>query len=355
MAKKEVVKTVSIALAADKKPTAKQSRIGKAAITRAEVVADGVCKARDFVNEPASFMNPSQLAKEARSIAKKGGLEIKVLGRKECEKLGMGMYLAVGRGSAQEPKFIHMKYKPKKPAKKRVVLIGKGVMFDAGGYSIKPSASMLDMKIDMAGAAAVTGAMSVIAELGCPYEVHSITACCENMVDADAYRLGDVLHAMDGTTVEINNTDAEGRLTMGDALAYAREKIDPDEILDFATLTGACMVALGPYTAGVMTKNEGMAKKWLAAAESAEEHMWRLPLNERLRGQLKSNIADMKNTGERWGGAITAGLFLSHFAKDSNWLHVDLAGPASSNSEQPSIPRGGTGFAVASIVEYLTA
>jgi len=209
------------------------------------------------------------------------------------------------------------------------------------------------MKIDMAGSAAVVSAMAAIAKIGCAHEVHAIAACCENMVSGGAYKLGDVLTAMDGTTVEINNTDAEGRLTLGDAITYARDKVKADEIIDFATLTGACMVALGPHTAGVFSKDDEMSEAWLGAADSAGEMMWRLPLQRELKSQLKSEIADMRNTGERWGGAITAGLFLSHFAQDSRWLHVDLAGPASASKPAPATPRGGTGFAVATIVTYV--
>jgi leucyl aminopeptidase len=210
------------------------------------------------------------------------------------------------------------------------------------------------MKIDMAGAAAVLAAMDAIATLGCDAEVHAITAICENLVSGRAYKLGDVLTSMDGTTVEINNTDAEGRLTLGDAITYARAKVQPDEMFDFATLTGACMVALGPYTAGVMSDHERLAGNWLAAAARAGEEMWRLPLLPRLREQLKSPIADLRNTGDRYGGAITAGLFLKTFAKDTPWVHVDLAGPASGSGGRPSTPRGGTGFGVATIIEYLT-
>ncbi|MBT8491893.1 MAG: leucyl aminopeptidase, partial [Deltaproteobacteria bacterium] len=335
---------------------AEKSKAYSAEVKAAQAIAGSVARARDLVNEPAGYMHPSRMASVAQSIAKKNTqLTVKVLGRKECEKLGMGMYLAVARGAHEEPKFIHMTYKPKKAGKKtkKVVLVGKGVMFDSGGYSIKPSAAMLDMKIDMAGSAAVISAMEAIAKLGIHHEVHAIAACCENMVSGNAYKLGDVLEAMDGTTVEINNTDAEGRLTLGDAITYARKKIKPDEIFDFATLTGACMVALGPYTAGVMSKSDDLAQRWLDAADRAGELMWRLPLQDKLKPQLKSNIADMKNTGERWGGAITAGLFLSHFAKDSTWLHVDLAGPASASAPQASVAKGGTGFAVATIVDYL--
>lgn len=348
------VRRFSVMMDPQNKSTAAQTRAARAAIQRAQVVAEAVCRARDFVNEPAGDMTPTRLAEEAQALAKSHGLKIKVMGRKECERLGMGMFLAVARGSEEEPKLIHLTYTPRRKAKAKVVLVGKGVMFDSGGYSLKPSASMLDMKTDMAGAAAVISAMGAIAALGSPYEVHAVAACCENMVSGAAYRLGDVLRSMDGTTVEITNTDAEGRLTLGDAITYARTKIKPDEIFDFATLTGACVVALGPYTAGVMSDSEEQTVRWLAATERAGEDMWRLPLNPKLREQLKSNIADMRNTGERTGGAITAGLFLKHFAGDSKWVHVDIAGPSSAAADRGASVRGGTGFPVASIVEYIT-
>jgi len=323
-------------------------------VQRGQRVAEGVALARDLVNEPAGEMTPTKMAEVATKVAKDHGLEIKVLGPKECQKLGMGMYLAVSQGSEEEPRFIHLSYRPKgkAPAKKKIALIGKGVTFDSGGLSLKPSNAMEDMKIDMSGAAAVISAMDAIATLGSEYEVHSVTACCENLVSGRAYKLGDVLKSMDGTTVEINNTDAEGRLTLGDAITYARTKIQPDEMFDFATLTGACMVALGPYTAGVMSDHEGLVRNWLNVADRTGEDMWRLPLTSRLREQLKSPIADMRNTGDRFGGAITAGLFLKTFAKDTPWVHVDIAGPASTSSNRPSQPKGGTGFAVSTIVEY---
>jgi leucyl aminopeptidase len=340
----------------DDKASAAENRAARAAIARAEVVAEAVCRARDFINEPAGFMTPAQLAAEAQAIAATSDqLKIKVLGRAACARLGMGMFLAVGQGSEREPKFIHMTYKPKrKKPRKRVALVGKGVMFDSGGYSLKPSVAMEDMKIDMSGAAAVISSMGAIAALGSDCEVHAIAACCENMVSGGAYKLGDVLKSMDGTTVEINNTDAEGRLTLGDAITYARTKVKADEIFDFATLTGACMIALGPYTAGVMSITEDMVADWLAAGRRAGEDMWRLPLNMKLKEQLKSHIADLRNTGERFGGAITAGLFLHRFAKDARWVHVDIAGPSSSSRPKGAIPKGGTGYAVATIVEYLT-
>ncbi|MEZ4399152.1 MAG: leucyl aminopeptidase [Kofleriaceae bacterium] len=337
-----------------KRPSAGDARQVRNALERGRTVANAVSKARDLVNEPAGFMTPTQLAAEATAIAKRHPeLSVTVHGAKKCEELGMGMFLAVGRGSEQESKLIHLVYKPAKKAKKKIALIGKGVTFDSGGYSLKPSDAMMDMKIDMSGAAAVIAAMDAIASLGSEHEVHAIAACCENLVSGRAYKLGDVLTSMDGTTVEINNTDAEGRLTLGDAITYARTHVEPDEMFDFATLTGACMVALGPYTAGVMSDHDRLLKDWMSSAEATGEDMWRLPLNGRLREQLKSNIADMRNTGDRFGGAITAGLFLKTFAKDTPWVHVDLAGPASINAARPHQPRGGTGFAVATIVQYV--
>jgi leucyl aminopeptidase len=327
----------------------------KASVARGVAIGEATCGARDMVNEPAEFLNPTEVGNIAKAIAKKhASVSVKVLGEKECEKLGMTMFLAVGRGSDRESKLIHMTYKPAKKAKKVLTFIGKGVTFDSGGYSLKPSASMLDMKIDMSGCAAVVSAMDAIATIGSPHEVHVITACCENLVSGNAYLLGDVLTAMDGTTVEINNTDAEGRLTLGDALTYAQEKTSPDELFDFATLTGACMVALGGHTAGVFSNDDKLAKSWLKSADISGEDMWHMPLNKKLKSQLKSPIADLKNTGERWGGAITAGLFLEHFVKDTAWVHVDLAGPAFVPRESGSTMRGGTGFAVATIVEHAT-
>ncbi len=325
------------------------------AIKRGRIVANAVKQARDFINEPAEAMTPAQLAAEARALGRKHkSLKVRVYSPTECEKLGMGMFLAVGRGSAAEPRLIHITYKPAKKTKKTVALIGKGVTFDSGGYSLKPSSGMLDMKIDMSGAAAVVAAMGAVAELGSPYEVHGITAAAENMVSGNAYRLGDVLTSMSGKTVEINNTDAEGRLTLGDALTFAREKLSPDEMFDFATLTGACMVALGPHTAGVMSNNDKLCKAWLDAADATGEDMWRLPLNPRLKEQLKSPIADMRNTGGRAGGALTAGLFLQEFVGDVPWVHVDIAGPASTSKAFGATSEGGVGFGVATMLEYLT-
>jgi leucyl aminopeptidase len=323
-------------------------------IARGRIVAAAVARARDLVNEPAAALTPTRLADVAREIAAQEHLDVVVLGPQECRDRGMGLFLAVAQGSSEEPRFIHLAWKPAdgpRPAK-RIVLVGKGVTFDSGGLSLKPNDAMLDMKTDMAGAAAVIAAMEAVARLRLPVEVHALAACTENMPSGRAYKLGDVLRSKAGKTVEINNTDAEGRLTLADALSYGLE-LHPDAVLDFATLTGACVVALGPHIAGVMTNDDALLAQWLAAARSAGEEMWHLPLPERLMDQLKSEIADMKNTGERWGGALTAGLFLKEFVGNVPWAHVDLAGPSSTDKEHGHIGKGGTGFAVSTILEYL--
>lgn len=324
-----------------------------AAIGRGLRVAAAVADARDLVNEPAGTLTPTALAEWAVQRASQRGLTATVLGPAECRERRMGLFLAVAQGSDQEPRFIHLAWKPP-GATKRVVLIGKGVTFDSGGLSLKTNEGMLDMKSDMAGAAAVLSAIGAIADERLAIEVHALAACTENMPSGRAYKLGDVLRSMAGKTVEINNTDAEGRLTLADALTYARE-LAPHVVLDFATLTGACVVALGPHTAGVMTNDEPTRTSWLGAARAAGEEMWPLPLPARLSDQLRSEIADMRNTGERWGGALTAGLFLREFAGDTPWVHVDIAGPATTDKEWGAFGKGATGFGVASIVQYVRA
>jgi leucyl aminopeptidase len=323
----------------------------EAAIASGQRVAAAIARARDLINEPGGAMTPTRLAEVAQSIAGEHKIGCTVYGRDECRQMNMGLFLAVSQGSVEEPKFIHLSHKPPNP-RKRIVLVGKGVTFDSGGLSLKPNDGMLDMKTDMSGAAAVLSAMAVIAAEQLPVEVHALAACTENMPSGSAYRLGDVLRSKAGKTVEINNTDAEGRLTLADAITYGLE-LKPDAVLDFATLTGACIVALGPHTAGVLSNDEPLAAAWLDAAKTAGEEMWRLPLTDRLRDQLKSDVADMKNTGERWGGAITAGLFLREFVAETPWVHVDLAGPSTADKEIGEVSKGGTGFGVATIVEYI--
>lgn len=324
----------------------------------AATLANAVCMARDLINEPASVINPESFAKEARRVAKEAGLELHVLEPKELEKERFGMLLAVGQGSYNTPRVVHLSYKPKgaakkKAAKKKVALIGKGVTFDSGGLSLKPANAMEDMKIDMSGGAAVLAAMAVVPSLGLDYEVHGLIGLVENMPSGRSYRPGDVLHSRKGTTVEVNNTDAEGRLVLGDVFDYAREKLQPSAMIDLATLTGACMVALGPTTAGMFTPEDKLAEELAKAAKTAGEDLWRLPLTEGLRDQLKSDVADMKNTGDRMGGAITAALFLKEFAGDTPWVHLDIAGPASSSKDKGILQKGGTGFGVATLIEFL--
>jgi leucyl aminopeptidase len=318
-----------------------------AALSRARNTARAVARARDLVNEPAGQLTPTRFAREAETWARESGLESEVLDRAACRQLGMGLFLAVSQGSTEEPRFIHLTWKPPGTGSspvRRLVLIGKGVTFDSGGLSLKTNEGMLDMKTDMAVAAA--------ADEKLPIEIHALAACTENMPSGSSYKLGDVLTSMAGKTVEINNTDAEGRLTLADALTFGL-RLKPDAVLDFATLTGACVVALGPHTAGVMSNDEPLATAWLAATAAAGEDMWRLPLPPRLADQLKSEVADMRNTGERWGGALTAGLFLKEFVGTTPWVHVDIAGPSSTDKEFGHLGKGGTGFAVASILEFL--
>jgi len=321
------------------------------------VIAAAIAKARDLVNGPAGLVTPTHLATVAKEIvdglAADHDVALTVLDREACAERKMGCFLGVAQGSDEPPRFIHLSYRPRQKSRGRACLIGKGVTFDSGGYSLKPTDGMLDMKMDMAGAAAVIGAFEGIARLDLPWEVHALVAATENMVSGRAYRLGDILVASNGKTVEINNTDAEGRLTLADAMVYGA-RLEPDLMIDFATLTGACMVALGPKIAGVMTKDDSLAEDWLAASTRSGETMWRLPLPDDLKEQLKSKVADMKNTGERWGGALTAGLFLSEFTEGRRWMHVDIAGPAMASKAYGVTTPGGTGFPVATIIEFLS-
>lgn len=316
-------------------------------VKKAEKVAAAMAFARNLANEPAEFATPSELA----SIAKDFGLETKIYDREECEKMGMGAFLAVGRGSAEEPKFIHMKYTVPNP-KKRIAIIGKGICFDSGGLDIKPASSMLTMKDDMSGAACVLGIMSIIKEFAPQVEVHGIIASCENMPGGKAYKPGDILTAKNGKTIEVDNTDAEGRLTLADALCYACE-LGVDEVIDLATLTGACMVALGSQAAGIMGNDEELIKKLIDTAERSGEKFWQLPLWEEYFEGLKSDVADMKNSGARWGGASSAGMFLKQFVKDVKWAHIDIAGTAFLEKPQKELIKGAAGAGVRTLLNYI--
>jgi leucyl aminopeptidase len=265
----------------------------------------------------------------------------------------MGAFLGVAAGSQQPPKFIHLTYRPAGRPRRRVAIIGKGITFDAGGLDLKTAEGMLRMKDDMSGAAAVLGLMRAVPRLRPPVEVHGLIAATENMPSGSALRPGDVLRAMNGTTIEVGNTDAEGRLTLADALAYAARHVKPDAVIDVATLTGACVVALGPLCAGLFANDQRLADRLLAAADRAGERVWQLPLIEEYREQLKSEVADLNNVGQRGGGAITAALFLREFAGDLRWAHLDIAGPAFTEKELPLAAKGGTGIAVRTLLAYI--
>ncbi len=324
-------------------------------LSAGEIFAAATCYARDLVNEPANHVTPTYLAKMATEIAKEGKLKLRVYDREECRKMGMGAYLGVAQGSQEPPKFIHLTYAPRRRARKKIAIIGKGITFDSGGLDLKPADAMRTMKDDMSGAAAVLGIMRALPKLDPPLEVHGVIAATENMPSGTAQRPGDIVRAMTGTTIEIGNTDAEGRLTLADALAYTVKEIKPQEMVDLATLTGACVIALGPLCSGVMWNNKPLADRILAAAEAAGEKMWPLPLIEEYKEGLKSDVADLNNVGPRGGGALTAGLFLKEFAGDVLWVHLDIAGPAFSEKDLPLGPKGGTGASVRTLLTYLMA
>ncbi len=318
-------------------------------LERGKQVAEAVCLARDAVNEPPNQMTPQVLAERAVALAHRAKLSVKVLDAKGIDRAGMKLLAAVGRGSRNEPRFVHLHYTPKQRKKKRIVLVGKGLSFDSGGLCIKPAQGMNEMKSDMAGAAAVMGVLSAVAALGLPVELHGILVAAENMPDGGAYRPGDVFGSLDGRTVEIINTDAEGRLVLADGLAFA-VGLHPDLIIDVATLTGACVVALGKGTTGYFATDDAWATQLEAAACRAGESFWRLPLLPDLREQLKSDVADLKHHGDRWGGAIIAALFLQEFVGQVPFIHCDIAGPALSERAKGAVPKGGTGHAVLTLL-----
>jgi leucyl aminopeptidase len=326
----------------------------RAALALATEISEAVCWARDLVNEPAGVMTPKRLAEEAKEMAKRAGLQFQSLGRSEIEKLRMGMFLGVAQGSSEKPRLVSVKYQPKGAGRDAppLAIVGKAITFDSGGLSLKPVDGMLDMKTDMAGSAAALAAMRVIAHLAPPFPVHAFLGACENMPGGRAYKPGDVLIARNGKTVEITNTDAEGRLVLGDVLTWACEE-KPFGVIDLATLTGACVVALGHWTTGAFGPDSDLMSGLLAAARQSGEDFWRLPLTEWVKDSLSSDVADLKNCGERWGGAISAALFLREFVGDVPWVHLDIAGPSFSSKERGYIPKGGTGVAVRTLVEYV--
>ncbi|MDO8505228.1 MAG: leucyl aminopeptidase [bacterium] len=350
-------------------------------IKEGELYARATIFARELVNEPASNMTPKHLADVAREIANpspspsptrgEGVIELKILNRAQCEKIGMGAYLGVAKGSEHEPYFLHLVWRPnvgnpksetclptgriRNPKLKKIAIVGKGITFDSGGMSLKPAQYMETMKCDMAGCAAMLGVFSVIARLKPNLEVHGISAVCENMPSGRAMKPGDIVRTVSGKTIEVLNTDAEGRLTLADAFGYVNKFVKPDAMVDLATLTGACVVALGEEVTGYMGNDRALLESVKKAADGAGERVWELPLVEEYRDQIKSHIADYSNiTPGRYAGAITAGLFLEAFVGKTPWVHMDIAGPAFAEKEViPYMPKGATGFGVRTMLELL--
>ena len=329
-------------------------KVAELAIAEINPICEGVKFARELVSSPPNFLTPSQLAKEAEKLSHDYDLDLKILDKKDCEEKNMGAYLAVAKGSDLEPKFIHLTYSPSN-SKNKVVLIGKGLTFDSGGYNLKVGASQIEkMKYDMGGSASVLGAARAIAELRPEdIEVHFIVAACENMINGSALHPGDIIKASNGKTIEVNNTDAEGRLTLADALVYAC-KLQPNAIVDLATLTGACVIALGDEIAGLWTDNDQLSEELTRAASKAGEGIWRMPMQDSYKSGIKSSIADLQNTGPRPGGSITAALFLKEFVSSNiPWAHIDIAGTCWTEKDRDINPKGATGYGVRTLVNWV--
>ncbi len=326
----------------------------EAAIVKAQAICDGVILARELVTAPANVVTPASMAETAAQIVKDyEGFTLKVLEQAECEALGMGAFLCVSQASELPPKFIHLTYTPSGTPRRKLAIVGKGVTFDSGGLNIKGVGSGIEtMKMDMGGAAATLGAAKAIGQLKPDVEVHFISAVAENMISGRAIHPGDVVTASNGKTIEINNTDAEGRLTLADALVYA-DKLGLDAIVDLATLTGACIVALGDDIAGLWSPEQTLADAILAASVQAGENFWQMPLADKYFDGIKSPIADLKNTGPRGGGSITAALFLKQFVKDTPWAHLDVAGPVWADKEYGVNNAGATGYPVRTLVNWV--
>ncbi len=325
-----------------------QKGAAQEALNRGAAIVAGMCLARDLGNLPGNLCTPTTLAETAMRLAESHGLSVEVLERKALERLGMGSFLSVAKGSDEPPKFIVLRYQGAKASQRPIVLVGKGITFDAGGISLKPAAEMDEMKYDMCGAASVLGTLQAAAELALPLNVVVLIPTCENLPSGRANKPGDIVTSMSGQTIEILNTDAEGRLILCDALTYA-ERFDPACVVDVATLTGACVIALGHVTSGVLGNDDTLVGELLKAGETAADPCWQLPLFDEYQEQLKSNFADMANIGGRAGGTITAAAFLSRFAKKYKWAHLDIAGTAWKSGKD----KGSTGRPVPLLVHFL--
>ena len=325
-----------------------QKEAAQKALNRGASIVAGMRLARDLGNLPGNLCTPTTLADTAMYLAESHGLSVEVLERMDLERLGMGSFLSVARGSDEPPKFIVLRYQGAEASQRPIVLVGKGITFDAGGISLKPAAEMDEMKYDMCGAASALGTLQAAAELALPLNVVVLIPTCENLPSGRANKPGDIVTSMSGQTIEILNTDAEGRLILCDALTYA-ERFDPACVIDVATLTGACVIALGHVTSGVLGNDDALVGELLKAGEAAADPCWQLPLLEEYQDQLKSNFADMANIGGRAGGTITAAAFLSRFAKKYKWAHLDIAGTAWKSGKD----KGSTGRPVPLLVNFL--
>jgi len=324
----------------------------EAGVRTGTVLAEATNLARDMVNEPANVMTPTRMGEIATDVGQKHGLDVRVMGLEEIRSLGMGALLGVAQGSAQPPVFIRMDYRGADASSPVTALIGKAITFDSGGISIKPSEGLAEMKDDMSGGAAVIGAMMAIARLKLPFNVSGLVPATENLPGGKAFRPGDVLKSLSGKTIEIISTDAEGRLALADAIDYARQE-GMTPLVDIATLTGACRVALGTGYSGLFGNGEDIVRRFQSAAGEAGERVWHLPLPDDYREMNKSQIADIKNTGNRHGGAITAALFVSEFAGEVPWIHLDIAGTANSTKDSGAALKGATGVAVRTLFEFV--
>ncbi|MFB6275763.1 MAG: leucyl aminopeptidase [Halothece sp.] len=325
----------------------------QAAIAKAEQICDGVILAKELVGAPANSVTSVTLANLAQELASDYNLEVEILEKEDCEKLGMGAYLGVAQASDIPPKFIHLTYKPEGTPRRKLAIVGKGITFDSGGLNLKPAGSGIEtMKMDMGGAGATFGAAKAIAQIQPDVEVHFISAATENMISGHALHPGDILTASNGKTIEVNNTDAEGRLTLADALVFT-EKLGVDAIVDLATLTGACVIALGDEIGGLWSTDDLLAEQLKTAAELGGEKIWQMPLEDKYFEGLKSQIADMKNVGPRQAGSITAALFLKQYVNETPWAHLDIAGTAMIDKESGVNNAGATGFPVRTLVNWV--
>ncbi len=335
-------------------PDGADERAAREGMETGAAIAESVNLARDMINTPANEMTPAVMADVARKVAKRHGLKLKVLERGDCERLGMGAYLGVASGSAQPPKFIILEYTGAGRDTRPTVIVGKGITFDSGGISIKPSEGMEKMKYDMAGGAAVIAAAQAAAALRLPVNLVALVPATENLPSGSALKPGDVVRAMNGKTIEIISTDAEGRLVLADALCYAG-RYKPEAVIDIATLTGACVIALGDLAIGMMGNDPGLISRVREAGERSAERVWDLPMWDEYLERMKGDVTDLKNVGGRQAATITAGKFLQEFVGGAPWVHLDIAGTAWEEKGKPYIPKGARATGVRLIVEYLMA